>query len=459
MSPESCIKVLKFGGKSLSNQGIYDVLSIIERISVQTRILVVLSARGNATNDLQCILEKACKGEDYVNDLNSFFQEQKVPVPQIDFLNEYKHLDSILKKVEFSKCSTPKIKDEFISMGEILSCKIMTHLLKERNYKVSFTDTRSVLKTDSNFCNAKILDYTSRRNVIKAFANWNDNTIQIATGFISSNLDGETTTLGRNGSNYTATLLADYLDAKEVQNWTNVSGIYTADPKFIPTAEKIKNISFEDANKLAHIGIEILHHKTIIPLIRKQIPIRILNTLAPQDEGTLISNEIIGFNLKTLSVVKNLALITLKSDILSKASEICEKIYFSMRENGVIMRMAPKIYEKREITFVERLDNLQKVKKILHKQYDINPSDKDSLVINKNIGVICFIGNLHGAISDISNVLKEKSIPIHLISNDIDNHYTSVVVEGQNTVQALNAIYEELFDKNHKIKLQLPSLG
>ena len=150
------------------------------------------------------------------------------------------------------------------------------------------------------------MPYISREYIFKKY---NGKTVNIVSGFIASNTKNETTTLGRNGSNYTASLLANYLDAEELQNYTHVNGIYTANPDLVQDAKKIEELSFAEANELANFGTTVLHAKTIIPLLEKNISLRILNTFKAKDKGTLITSKTNSKGIKSLSVLDNVALI------------------------------------------------------------------------------------------------------------------------------------------------------
>lgn len=161
-----------------------------------------------------------------------------------------------------------KIKDEVLAQGELLSVKLVASLLEQISVPANAIDARSLIITDENFGNAQPITAVSKENVI-AFFKKNNNVINIVSGFVAANKKGETTTLGRNGSNYTAALLANYLDAEELQNYTHVSGIFTANPDLVADAKKIEQLSFSEANELANFGATILHAKTIIPLIEK----------------------------------------------------------------------------------------------------------------------------------------------------------------------------------------------
>ena len=136
-----------------------------------------------------------------------------------------------------------------------------------KGINAKLVDTREVIKTDDTFGDAKVLENESKELVLLKFAEIPSDTVAVVTGFIASTVENETTTLGRNGSNYSAALLANFLDAEELQNYTHVDGIYTANPDYVPEAKRLANLSYEEANELANFGATILHAKTIIPLI------------------------------------------------------------------------------------------------------------------------------------------------------------------------------------------------
>src|SRR5690606_12544972 len=158
------------------------------------------------------------------------------------------------------------------------------------------------IKTDNNYTNAQPQEKISKERVVSFFKQQNGAVLNVVTGFIGSNIKDETTLLGRNVSNYSASLLANYLDAEELQNYTHVNGIYTANPELVSDAQKIRELSFNEANELANFGTSVLHAKTIIPLVEKNINLRILNTFNPEDEGTLITAKPSNKQVTSLSV-------------------------------------------------------------------------------------------------------------------------------------------------------------
>ncbi|MDP5044701.1 MAG: aspartate kinase, partial [Leeuwenhoekiella sp.] len=307
------LKILKFGGKSLANgKGLDAVLDIIQsKVNNHERIAVVLSARGGATDELEALLEGAASGLDIQHRFEAFktYQQHNFDV---DLTEEFSELKRLFEGVALLGDYSRKVKDEVLSFGELISVKTVTHLLQKQGVKAHFADTRKLIKTNGTFGNAQPNDTRSKEQVVKHFAKYNGDTVNVVTGFIASNEDNQTTTLGRNGSNYTASLLANYLDAGELQNYTHVDGIFTANPDMVPDAQKIERLTYSEANELANFGTSVLHAKTIIPLIEKNIPLRILNTFNADDTGTLITAQTEQEGIKSLSVLSEMALINLE---------------------------------------------------------------------------------------------------------------------------------------------------
>ena len=308
------MKVLKFGGKSLANgKGLETVLSIItEKVAQGQEIAVVVSARDKATDQLESMLERAARGEDISADFQAFKQYQ-IAGEDIDFSAEFSILQRIFDGVSLLGDYNDKIKDHTLAQGEVLSAKYISHLLRKRGVNAVFADSRHFYVTDSHFGNAQLVEDASAKSTIQYFAQLPQGVTPIVTGFIAANVHGETTTLGRNGSNYSASILASILQAEELQNYTHVDGIFTANPELVSDAKIIRQLSFEEANELANFGTSILHAKTIIPLLEKKIPLRILNTFKPNDGGTLIceAKENIG-GIRAISVLENYALVILE---------------------------------------------------------------------------------------------------------------------------------------------------
>ena len=197
-------------------------------------------------------------------------------------------LEEILKGVSLLKELSPRSTDLILSFGEILSAKIMTEVIKGTGIHAEYLDARNIIVTDTSHGSAKVDLETSYNKIKKHFAE--HKTLQIVTGFIASTKDNITTTLGRGGSDLTASILAAALDAKEIQLWKDTDGVMTANPKKVKKAFPLNSLSYEEAMELSHYGAKVIYPPTIQPAYMKKIPIRILNAFNPDFNGTLITN-------------------------------------------------------------------------------------------------------------------------------------------------------------------------
>lgn len=457
------MKILKFGGKSLANgKGINSAIQIIkDKAENEEQIAVVLSARGNATDELLAILEKAIHQESYQVQLENFKLYQNQLDISVDLSEEFHTLETIFHGVSLLADCSEKIKDQVVSQGEIISAKFVTKLLKDEGVNAHFTDTRQLIKTDDVFGNAQPLEAISKKNVINHFKSHNGNTVNIVTGFIASNQNNETTTLGRNGSNYTAALLANFLDAEELQNYTYVDGIFTANPDLVSDAKKIETLSFNEANELATFGANILHAKTIVPLIEKNIPLRILNTFNKDDKGTLIADTTVSKGIKSISVLDNVALINLEGRGLLGKIGIDTRIFKTLSENAINVNVISQGSSERGIGLV--IDKIQAEKAIaaLEREFthDIYTKDVSKITVEENVSVISIVGqDLSEFHKPYTALIKNQVIPI-LFNNTISGKNVSLVVKKSQLHKAVNVIHGQIFGISKKINIAVFGKG
>jgi len=452
------MKILKFGGKSLANgEGINKVLDIIiDKKSKDENIAVVVSARGNATDELEDILTIAAKNGNYRPLLESFKSYQQDIYTNVDLSEEFAILDKLFEGVSLIGDYSEKIKDQVLAQGELLAAKLITAVLQEKGIAARFTDSRELIKTDSNFGDAQPLEQVSRKNVVQYFKKNND-TINIITGFIGSNNNNDTTTLGRNGSNYTASLIANYLDAEELQNYTHVDGIYTANPDLVPDAKKIDRLSFNEANEIANFGATILHAKTIIPLLEKNIPLRILNTFNHENQGTLITSKSNKEGIKTLSVLENVALVNLEGRGLLGKTGVDARIFRVMGDNDISVSIISQGSSERGIGLVVNSNQATKAMIELEKEFenDFYSKDVNKISITDDVSVISIIGqDLSTFHKPYTALIKNKVIPI-LFNNTVTGKNVSLVVKKSQLNKALNVIHGEIFGVSKKINIAI----
>jgi len=453
------MKVLKFGGKSLANgKGIQTVINIIEgKVKKGEVITVVLSARGNSTDELEAILDKAARNEEYQDQLKTFKEYQIAEYKELNVREEFDTLDKLFEGVSLLGDYSKRIKDQVLSQGEIISAKLITQLLLEKGVKANYTDTRELIITDGQFGDAQPLDALSKENVIHHFKKHNGPTVNIVTGFIASNTKNETTTLGRNGSNYTAALLANYLNAEELQNYTHVNGIYTANPELVADARKIEKLSFTEANELAYFGANILHAKTIIPLIEKNIPLRILNTFDHEGEGTLITSEASEKGIKSLSVLENVSLINLEGRGLLGRVGVDARIFKALAYKNISVSIISQGSSERGIGLVVEAKKAKEAKKVLEQEFesDFYKRDVSAITVEKNVSVISIIGQDLSTFHKPYNALIKNQIVPLLFNNTVTGKNVSLVVKKEQLYKALNVIHGEIFEIAKKINLAI----
>ncbi|WP_421805959.1 bifunctional aspartate kinase/homoserine dehydrogenase I [Flagellimonas sp.] len=453
------IKILKFGGKSLANgEGIDRVLNIIhKRFDEKEHFAVVVSARGKATDQLESLLEKAAKGADFDADLKRFVDYQKNNFDGVDLSDELATIEKILRGVALTGDYSLKTKDEVLSFGELLSAKYVTAALTARGLKAKLFDSRKLITTDDNYSNAEVDQGTSKENVLRYFHELEKDTIPIVTGFIGSNRDGSTTTLGRNGSNYSAALLANFLDAGELINYTHVDGIFTANPDLVEDARLIDVISYGEANELANFGANILHAKTIIPLIEKNIPLRICNTFNDDNQGTLIGPKTENGGIKSLSVLDHMALINLEGRGLLGKVGVDMRIFRALGQNGISVGIVSQGSSERGIGLVVDASEADKAKKVLDQEFETDYSSQDinQISVVKDVSVISIVGmDLSSFHKPFNALAKNQIIPL-LFNNTVTGKNVSMVVKKSDLNKAINVIHGQIFGIAKKINLAL----
>ena len=452
------IKILKFGGKSLANgEGLQRVLEIISsKVANGENIGVVLSARDKATDQLESLLKKAAKGKEYSKDFESFKTYQKSDFT-IDLSKEFSELNKLFEGVSLLGDYSEKIKDQVLAYGELISGKLITKLLNEKGIKAKLIDSRDLIKTDANFGDAKVLEAISKENVLLEISKLATEVVPIITGFIASNRDNETTTLGRNGSNYSAALIANFLDAAELQNYTHVDGIFTANPDYVADAKRIAELSYGEANELANFGATILHAKTIIPLIEKNIPLRILNTFKDDNEGTLISAKTNKEGIKSLSVIENVALVNFEGRGLLGKVGVDARVFKTLSANNISVNIISQGSSERGLGFVVDADKAQKAKEVLIEEFssDFETKDVNMITVTTDVSVISIVGqDLSSFHKPFNELIKNQIVPL-LFNNTVTGKNVSLVVRRKDLYKALNVMHGQVFGISKKVNIAL----
>jgi aspartate kinase len=296
--------VMKFGGTSVADTSAFRNVAAIVKATENGRPIVVTSAIAGFTNALLASVDAAVNGNSQVaaRALDEWFDRHVAVAYELLSSHARQAFEStvlearteagrLLKIIGGYPVTRPPLQDEIVAFGELLSSQLLAAVLRENNLPARYVDARECIKTNEDYGSATPLPETNVTAAEKLRPAIESGEIPLLGGFIASTNKGITTTLGRGGSDYTAAIVGAALDAREIQIWTDVSGVLTADPRVVPEAKTISVLSYQEAAELAYFGAKVLHPKTIQPAIDKSIPVRVCNSHAPTDLGTLIVAE------------------------------------------------------------------------------------------------------------------------------------------------------------------------
>lgn len=453
-------KVLKFGGKSLASlHQNNDLIEIIKSHLESSSLIIVVSAIGNTTDLLINMLLKAKNNESYVEDL-ALLKKLNFST-EINNENHFQLIENILQGVSLIQDYSLKVQDLLLAQGELISSKVVTHLLLKNGINATFLNSCEVIKTDNYFSEVNVNEELSEKLIVQKIDVYKDKEVVVLGGFIGSTIDNQITTLGRNGSNLTAALVAKFINAEEFLNFTHVDGIYTANPDWISSAKRIDQLNYNEANELATFGANILHAKTIIPLVDKKIPLRILNTLNPNSKGTLISSAPTPPGVKSLTVLQNVALINFYGKGLLGKVGVDARIFSTLASSNISVGVISQGSSERGLGFVVQLTDALSAKEVLEKEFkqDFYTKDVESISINENISVLSIIGqDLKSFHKPYSALIKNGITPI-LFNNSVSGKNISLVIEKDQIKKALHVTHGQIFGVNKTVNIAIVGKG
>lgn len=459
------MKILKFGGKSLDNgSGILTVLDIIiDNYRAGEAPVVVVSARGKSTDALLALAEQACAGESYEAALQAFWEHQRLDTT-LRFEAERVQLERLLSGISLLGECSPRTADELVSYGEVLSSQYVAQALKDRGYEAVAIDSGDFLVTDAHYGSASVFTEASRERCRALFAGLPAGVIPIVTGFIARDEAGRRTTLGRNGSNYSAALLANFLEASLMENYTHVDGIYTANPSVVAEARKIDELSYADAAELSQFGAEILHIKTIEPLQERGIPLRVLNTFSYGEEsnGTLVTAHPRDKVVRALASLSGKALIHFEGRNMLGRSGIDARIFRSFEAAEVSVSLIAQGSTERGTAIVVDEEDADRAVEALVQEFhhDLEAGHVTKIYAEKGLAVVAIIGlNLLEFDRPYRALVRNRILPI-LLSNSVpENTLCLLVRDDEEREKALKVIHGELFERPKRIYLAVIGHG
>jgi bifunctional aspartokinase / homoserine dehydrogenase 1 len=474
------MKVLKFGGSSVANADrIKNVLKIVSNSHQKNRnIAVVFSAFQGVTDELLNISSTSALGNiSYQENLKELekkhlnIAKELISVKrQSKILSSLKlnfnELEDILHGVYLIKELSPRTSDFIVSFGERLSAFIIAEALIDRKIEAEFLDSRMVLITDNNFGGARVNFNLTNEKIKRYFKN--NLKLQIITGFIASTINNETTTLGRGGSDYTASIFGAALSAKEIEIWTDVDGVLTADPRKVKNAFSLKGISYEEAMELSHFGAKVIHPPTMQPALNKKIPIRIKNTFNPSFPGTVIGNRIHDnkFSVKGFSSIDNIALLRIEGSGMVGVTGVAQRIFSSLAQKSINIILITQASSEHSLCLAVLPHYASIAKQLIEEEFKYEIKDKiiDEVLIENDLSIIAVVGenmrHTPGIAGKIFNALGRNGINIVAIAQGSSELNISTVIPKVHENKALNALHDSLFlSKEKSINLYVAGCG
>ncbi len=462
------MKILKFGGSSVANsQNISKVIQIVSNIAATEKIAVVVSAFGKTTNKLIASANNAANNErNYIH----FFEEVKQHHFEVisDLINKaaqdkvkqkvdtlFNQLQTLLEGCYLLKEITPKTMATVSGFGELLSSYIISEVAKN-NLNATYKDSRELILTSNTFDKAQVNFKTTNKNCQDYF-NQNPYQVTVLPGFIAKSENGLTTTLGRGGSDYTAAIYASALNADELQIWTDVSGMYTANPSVVKQAFPISEISYQEAMELSHFGAKVIYPPTIQPVLEKEIPIVIKNTFQPNDAGTLITKEAKSTNLiKGISHIEDITLLTLEGSGMVGVSGVSKRLFETLSNQDINIVLITQASSEHSICvgiYDEDTDNAEKAINNTF-EIEIERHKVKPVIVEQGLAILALVGdnmkNHQGLSGQMFSALGKNNVNIRAIAQGASQKNISAVIDSKDAKKGLNTLHEQFFEEKIK---------
>ncbi len=466
------MQVLKFGGSSVGTpEAISKVIAIVKERVKTTPTIVVVSAMSGVTDQLILLAQSAAQGnEAYKTIIQNLEQKHLDAVRALLPIQQQSGTLSMVKQlineIE-SNCDglfmlrelTMRMQDRLISYGEILSSKIIAAAFEAEGVDQVWLDSRAMIKTNSKYFNA-VVDRSTTIKTIQAYFEIpsNKHALYMAPGFIASDAEGNTTTLGRGGSDYTGAIYAASLKASVLEIWTDVSGMMTADPRMVHNAKEIPKISYQEAMELSHFGAKIIYPPTIQPVMRENIPVWIKNTFEPEHPGTLIENESPKDDnfIRGISSIKDICLLSLEGAGMVGIPGFSKRLFDALAKKQINVILITQSSSEHSICVGVNVQDTHMAKIAVDAEFEqeINTQVVDPLIIEKDLSIIALVGeqmrNHPGVSGKMFGVLGRNGINVRAIAQGSSEKNITAVIASQDVRKAINVLHEEFFETSYR---------
>ena len=467
------MKILKFGGSSVGSPKAIEKVKDILQSKVQDgeHLGVVVSAFKGVTDSLIDISQKASrKDTTYQGDITSLYGHKRAIIEDlitddlrnqaINFLDEaYQDIHQLLNGMFLLGEFTPKAYDRIVSYGEKISAKTISLYLEQEGLISAYLDASTLVKTNNEHTSAKV-DFETTNRKIQEFGFESSETVYVITGFIGSDETGAITTLGRGGSDYTAAIFAAAIQGvDELEIWTDVNGVLTSNPRFVKQAYTIPTLSYSEAVELSNFGAKVIYPPTIMPAMKKGIPVYIKNTFEADHPGTKISDNSSTLNkspIKGISSLDNISLIRIQGTGMVGVHGIAARMFSCLANHSINIIMIVQASSEHSICIAIDSNQAEKARNVLQQQFklEIHESWIDGIHVENQLKIIAVIGEgmrkVPGIAGRLFKALGTNGVNVIAIAQGSSELNISLVVEEKDEAKALNVIHDSFFLSEQK---------
>ncbi len=473
------MKVLKFGGSSVGSvEAIEKVVEIIREAVADNECAVVLSAMRGTTDALIDAGRTAERGDDgYIEILSNISERHITAIRKLfdgtdmavlDFVeNAIKELENLCEGVRLVRELSPKTLDRILSFGELVASRIVSAKLAAAGLLNDWTDSRLIIRTDSNHGFAAV-DFAETNRRIKENLEESKATLHIFPGFISADAGGYTTTLGRGGSDYTAAIIAAATEAEMLEIWTDVSGMMTADPRFVRNVRQISTITYREAMELSHFGAKVIYPPTIQPVMAKGIPILVKNTFEPEHLGTLIEAESSAEKdmVRGITSIDKITVLSLEGSGMVGIPGFSKRLFDALSRASINVILITQSSSEHSICVAIDEKSAENAKQAvdLEFEYEIHSGKIEPLKVESGFSILALVGDNMKAHTGVSGkmftTLGHNGINITAIAQGSSERNISAIIASKDVRKAVNTLHEEFFsDGNKQINLYIAGVG
>jgi aspartokinase/homoserine dehydrogenase 1 len=473
-------KVHKFGGTSVADAACMERVAQIVEQDPATRKAVVLSACRGVTDALLTLIRLAETADPALEDRIEELRLRHVGIARellsgelyddfvVELDRDCRDLAGILQTVKLVRAASTTMTDLIAGFGELWSTRIFERLLRSRarvDGKVQWLDARRALLVEWGPMGPGIRWEQSgarvRERVPADFIG-----VLVVTGYIATDTQGLQTTLGRNGSDFSASIFGSLLEAAEIVIWTDVNGVLSADPRLVPEAQVIDALSYNEAMELAYFGAKVIHPQTMAPAVQKRIPILIRNTFAPELAGTLIHDRTAPTPLvKGITTIDRISLLNLEGAGMIGVPGTAHRLFGALREEGISVILISQGSSEHSICFAVPQAQAERAERVVRHAFapELREAQIQSVEVDHDCSILAVVGDgmagAHGVAAQVFSALATAAVNVRAIAQGASERNISVVIDGRNSARALRAVHSAFYLSAHTVSIGLVGPG